>query len=205
MSFFHLVIFSFKDLSLDTASGQGCTRAVPGRGHALPYALPCACVRMCVLVRTWADLECVPTVWWTISSQGEEPGPTERRALEDEPLLAARMVVEDCMCLLLDVDDIDRLWAVSMFPLDACSPASRAQPAAQTQHTAGNATSLCIVFHCSQSPMPAMARVGMKAIMPWHLCPSTLRRPGQPPINCAWKSVMCPMLAFQIAYPRHRH
>lgn len=45
--------------------------------------------------------------WW----QGEEPGPAERRALEDEPLLAARMVVEDCMCLLLDVDDIDRLWA----------------------------------------------------------------------------------------------
>lgn len=35
----------------------------------------------------------------------------ESRALEDEPLLAARMVIEDCMCLLLDVDDIDRLWA----------------------------------------------------------------------------------------------
>jgi len=32
-----------------------------------------------------------------------------RRALEDEPLLAARIVVEDCLCLLLDVDDIDRL------------------------------------------------------------------------------------------------
>ena len=33
------------------------------------------------------------------------------RPLEDEPLLAARMVIEDCMNLLLDVDDIDRLWA----------------------------------------------------------------------------------------------
>ncbi len=36
-----------------------------------------------------------------------------RRRLEDEPLLAARIVVEDCLNLLLDVDDIDRLWAAS--------------------------------------------------------------------------------------------
>jgi len=39
----------------------------------------------------------------------------ERRAkpLEQEPQLAARIVIEDCMCLLLDVDDIDRVWAAS--------------------------------------------------------------------------------------------
>lgn len=36
-----------------------------------------------------------------------------RRRLEDEPLLAARIVVEDCLSLLLDVDDIDRMWAAS--------------------------------------------------------------------------------------------
>ncbi len=39
------------------------------------------------------------------------PGPAVRRRLEDEPLLAARIVVEDCLNLLLDADDIDRLWA----------------------------------------------------------------------------------------------
>ena len=31
------------------------------------------------------------------------------KPLEEEPLLAARIVIEDCMCLLLDVDDIDRV------------------------------------------------------------------------------------------------
>ncbi|XP_065852716.1 protein PAT1 homolog 1-like isoform X1 [Euphorbia lathyris] len=30
------------------------------------------------------------------------------RPLEQEPMLAARITVEDCLCLLLDVDDIDR-------------------------------------------------------------------------------------------------
>lgn len=33
-----------------------------------------------------------------------------RRRLEDEPLLAARIVVEECLNVLLDLDDIDRLW-----------------------------------------------------------------------------------------------
>ena len=32
------------------------------------------------------------------------------RPLEKEPLLAARIMIEDCMCLLLDVDDIDRVF-----------------------------------------------------------------------------------------------
>lgn len=35
------------------------------------------------------------------------------KPLEEEPLLAARIVIEDCMCLLLDVDDIDRVWTAS--------------------------------------------------------------------------------------------
>lgn len=44
---------------------------------------------------------------------GEGDKAAGRRRLEDEPLLAARIVVEDCLCLLLDVDDIDRMWAAS--------------------------------------------------------------------------------------------
>ena len=40
-----------------------------------------------------------------------DAGPT--RALADEPRLAARIVVEDCACLLLDVADIDRLFAAA--------------------------------------------------------------------------------------------
>lgn len=40
-----------------------------------------------------------------------QKGEEEQRSkpLEEEPLLAARIVIEDCMCLLLDVDDIDRV------------------------------------------------------------------------------------------------
>ena len=35
-----------------------------------------------------------------------------QRPLEQEPLLAARIMIEDCMNLLLDVEDIDRLCTV---------------------------------------------------------------------------------------------
>ncbi|KAH9287751.1 hypothetical protein KI387_031868, partial [Taxus chinensis] len=41
-----------------------------------------------------------------------EPKLSER-PLEQEPMLAARIVIEDGLCLLLDVDDIDRLLQVS--------------------------------------------------------------------------------------------
>lgn len=40
------------------------------------------------------------------------PGPTSR-PLEQEPYLAARMLIEDCVNLLLDIDDIDRIVFVS--------------------------------------------------------------------------------------------
>lgn len=40
------------------------------------------------------------------------PAPPRRR-LADEPRLAARLVVEECALRALDVDDVDRLWAVS--------------------------------------------------------------------------------------------
>ena len=44
----------------------------------------------------------------------EEERPSKPlRPLEQEPLLAARIMIEDCMCLLLDVDDIDRMFIMA--------------------------------------------------------------------------------------------
>jgi DNA topoisomerase 2-associated protein PAT1 len=42
------------------------------------------------------------------AADGEELEEGTQRRLEQEPLLAARIMIEDSMCLLLDVDDIDR-------------------------------------------------------------------------------------------------
>eukprot|EP00873_Tetraselmis_striata_P017234 jgi/Tetstr1/437498/TSEL_026177.t1 len=39
-----------------------------------------------------------------------EGGKAVHKPLEEEPMLAARIMVEDCMCLLLDLDDIERLF-----------------------------------------------------------------------------------------------
>ncbi len=47
--------------------------------------------------------------------QGNAPKEGRRR-LEDEPLLAARIVVEECLNCLLDLDDIDRMWVNSAAP-----------------------------------------------------------------------------------------
>lgn len=41
-------------------------------------------------------------------TSGSNEGSTERRSLEQEPMFAARIAVEDALTLLLDVDDIDR-------------------------------------------------------------------------------------------------
>lgn len=35
------------------------------------------------------------------------------KPLEQEPLLAARIMIEDCMALLLDVEDIDRIFVAA--------------------------------------------------------------------------------------------
>ena len=43
---------------------------------------------------------------------GDASTPAPKR-LDQEPRLAARVVLEEAACLLLDVDDIDRLWASS--------------------------------------------------------------------------------------------
>jgi len=44
-------------------------------------------------------------------AEGDSSAPA--KPLEQEPLLAARIMVEDCMHLLLDVDDIDRCFAAA--------------------------------------------------------------------------------------------
>lgn len=49
-------------------------------------------------------------VW---GARAQEEGGSQHKLLEEEPLLAARLVIENSMCLLLDVDDIDRLCALS--------------------------------------------------------------------------------------------
>ena len=36
--------------------------------------------------------------------------PDRRRRLDQEPLLAARIMIEDCNCLVLDVQDIHRIF-----------------------------------------------------------------------------------------------
>jgi DNA topoisomerase 2-associated protein PAT1 len=48
--------------------------------------------------------------------QQQEPASSEAskaRPLEQEPMLAARIMVEDCMLLLCDVEDIDRMFAAT--------------------------------------------------------------------------------------------
>lgn len=54
------------------------------------------------------------------SSNSSSPGSTEQKVfekpLEQEPLLAARVTIEDCLCLLLDVDDIDRFLEFNQLP-----------------------------------------------------------------------------------------
>ena len=48
-----------------------------------------------------------------ITGGEEEEASKPLRPLEQEPLLAARIMIEDCMCLLLDVDDIDRMFIMA--------------------------------------------------------------------------------------------
>ncbi|GAX80037.1 hypothetical protein CEUSTIGMA_g7476.t1 [Chlamydomonas eustigma] len=52
-----------------------------------------------------AEVEGVPAAAAKTSSAGQE---VLHRRLHQEPMLAARMMIEDCLNLLLDVDDIDR-------------------------------------------------------------------------------------------------
>ena len=54
---------------------------------------------------------CSSSLWQPLDrcSAGTDADGQSLRPLEKEPLLAARIMIEDCMCLLLDVDDIDRV------------------------------------------------------------------------------------------------
>ncbi|RMZ54896.1 hypothetical protein APUTEX25_000413 [Auxenochlorella protothecoides] len=50
-----------------------------------------------------------------VAEEGAEAGPgaparSRRRRLDQEPLLAARIMIEDCMSLILDVQDIDQIF-----------------------------------------------------------------------------------------------
>ncbi|KAA6418002.1 MAG: hypothetical protein FRX49_12002 [Trebouxia sp. A1-2] len=61
------------------------------------------------------DVEPAPAPTKPEQGGGEEDGEPSKplRPLEQEPLLAARIMIEDCMCLLLDVDDIDRMFIMA--------------------------------------------------------------------------------------------
>jgi DNA topoisomerase 2-associated protein PAT1 len=62
------------------------------------------------------DLRSGPAVGAGKGTQGgstdEESGAAVQRPLDQEPLLAARVMIEDCMNLIMDVDDVDRLLAL---------------------------------------------------------------------------------------------
>lgn len=53
-----------------------------------------------------------------VAEEGAEAGPgaparSRRRRLDQEPLLAARIMIEDCMSLILDVQDIDQIFVAA--------------------------------------------------------------------------------------------
>ncbi|KAH9604718.1 hypothetical protein KSS87_013021 [Heliosperma pusillum] len=62
------------------------------------------------------------------------------KPLDQEPMLAARVTIEDCLCLLLDVDDIDRLLQFNQFPDGGTELKQRLQ-----NHLEGLAASLQLV------------------------------------------------------------
>ena len=74
---------------------------------------------------------------WLASLMQEGGGSAPHKPLEEEPLLAARMVIEDGLCLLLDVDDIDRLWAAQRArPSGPASPAAALTTPIRQHHSA---------------------------------------------------------------------
>ncbi|KAL6768619.1 hypothetical protein ACKKBF_B11470 [Auxenochlorella protothecoides x Auxenochlorella symbiontica] len=69
-----------------------------------------------------------------VAEEGAEAGPgaparSRRRRLDQEPLLAARIMIEDCMSLILDVQDIDQIFvAAAGYPIqDEAALRSRRQ------------------------------------------------------------------------------
>lgn len=64
------------------------------------------------------------------------------RPLEQEPMLAARIMVEDCMLLLCDVEDIDRLFAASAAQTSPTNIGMHVPPVAPAPLTAPQAQAL---------------------------------------------------------------
>jgi hypothetical protein len=82
----------------------------------------------------------------TASAAAAAPAVVAHRPLQQEPLLAARIMVEDCVGLLLDVDDIDRTFAQAValaHDQGAGAEARRALPAGAADLRARRSALLC--------------------------------------------------------------
>ena len=47
------------------------------------------------------------------TTAGDTKAPSKHKRLDQEPALAVRVVIEDCMALILDVEDVDRIFVAS--------------------------------------------------------------------------------------------
>lgn len=94
------------------------------------------------------------------AGEGGEAAPA--RPLEQEPMLAARIMVEDCMCLILDVLDIDQIFVAAggeppslCCPLPACLELAKYARAACTAFPAARRP-----LHPFPPPLPDCTPVG---------------------------------------------
>jgi DNA topoisomerase 2-associated protein PAT1 len=76
------------------------------------------------------------------SGSGSGGSRAQQRPLEQEPMLAARIMVEDCMLLLCDVEDIDRTFAATAALAHAAGAGAGAPPAAPAPLSAAQAAHL---------------------------------------------------------------
>jgi DNA topoisomerase 2-associated protein PAT1 len=97
------------------------------------------------------------------------------RPLEQEPMLAARIMVEDCMLLLCDVEDLDRTFAATLAtgaamaagaPLPAAAPAplSPDQAAALLQRRAALLGGIAASFRLPDAPVATAGGVGSDGV-----------------------------------------
>ena len=84
------------------------------------------------------------------AGEGAGAGPEEdgRRTLDEEPWMAARVLIEDSMCILLDVDDVDRYKA----QYDPNSDTFAAFKQTRDDMLAFLASSLCLPSSSAQQP-----------------------------------------------------
>lgn len=79
---------------------------------------------------------------------GPGAGGAPARPLEQEPMLAARIMVEDCMCLILDVLDIDQIFVAA----GGERPCARLLPAA--------------ALGCRRLPRPCVRGRAARSLLP---------------------------------------